>query len=60
MAKLEIFGLDGRLVQQIKLSSNGKQTVKISGKMLPSSGMYLYTLDVDGEKLPMSRMIFMK
>jgi hypothetical protein len=59
-ASLEIFGLDGRKVQQIHLSGTGKQDVLIQSKMLPSSGMYLYTLVIDGQKQPMMRMVMAK
>jgi hypothetical protein len=59
-ASLEIFGLDGRKVQQINLSGAGKQDVLIQSKMLPASGMYLYTLVVDGQKQPMKRMVLVK
>ncbi|HPI11756.1 MAG TPA: T9SS type A sorting domain-containing protein [Catalimonadaceae bacterium] len=59
-ASLEIFGLDGRKVQQIKLSTTGEQNVKIESRMLPASGMYLYTLVLDGQKQPMQRMVLAK
>lgn len=59
-ASLEVFGLDGRKVQQIKLSTTGEQNVKIESRMLPANGMYLYTLVLDGQKQPMQRMVLAK
>jgi hypothetical protein len=59
-ASLEIYGLDGRKVQEFNLSGTGKQDVLIQSKMLPASGMYLYTLVVDGQKQPMKRMVLVK
>ena len=56
-ASLEIFGLDGRLLQQIPLAGTGEQNILIHSKMLPASGMYLYTLVIDGQKQPMMRMV---
>lgn len=59
-ASLEIYGMDGRKVYQIKLSGTREQHVTIKSSMLPASGIYLYTLEIDGQKQPMQRMVLAK
>jgi hypothetical protein len=59
-ASLEIYGMDGRKVYQIKLSETREQHVTIKSSMLPASGIYLYTLVIDGQKQPMQRMLLAK
>lgn len=59
-ANLEIYGLDGRKVYQIKLAGTGEHHTKIESSMLPASGLYLYTLVIDGQKQPMMRMVLAK
>lgn len=56
-ASIEIYGMDGRKLQQIPISGTGKQDIAISRKMLPSNGIYLYMLVVDGQKQDMKRMV---
>lgn len=59
-ASLEIYGMDGRKVYQIKLAGTGEHHTKIESSMLPTSGLYLYTLVLDGQKQPMMRMVLAK
>lgn len=56
-ASIEIYGMDGRRLQQIPISGTGKQDIAISRKMLPSNGVYIYMLVIDGQKQGMKRMV---
>jgi hypothetical protein len=55
-ASISIYGVDGKLIQQLPINGNGNQQVTFNKGNL-ASGIYFYSLNVDGQQIAIKKMV---